>query len=57
MSTPAAPTPAPSAWECRECLWLLNPSQREVLRLQDARCPGCGRALGAFRPIHPTPFR
>ncbi|MBW4531816.1 MAG: hypothetical protein KME02_14120 [Aphanothece saxicola GSE-SYN-MK-01-06B] len=57
MSTSAAPTPAPSAWECRECLWLLNPSQREVLRLQDARCPGCGRALGAFRPIHPTPFR
>ena len=52
----AAPVPPPArspSLECRECLWLLTPGQWDQLLRAAARCPGCSRGSGAFRPLSP----
>lgn len=43
----------PIGWECCECTWFVTASQFAVLRRAAGPCPGCGRDLECFRPIHP----
>jgi hypothetical protein len=53
MAPPVPPSAPSPSWECRECLWLLTPGQWDQLLRHSARCPGCGRGTGAFRPLSP----
>jgi hypothetical protein len=53
MAPPVPPSAPSPSWECRECLWLLTPGQWDQLLRHSARCPGCGRGSGAFRPLSP----
>jgi hypothetical protein len=53
MSNPR-PSGAPSAWECRECLWFLLPLDHELLVRRQGACPGCGRAVRSYRPLFPA---